>query len=52
VADDQIVVATGNWSYHGFVQNHDVAIRTSEPDVVAVLKEYAETLFEASEELP
>jgi phosphatidylserine/phosphatidylglycerophosphate/cardiolipin synthase-like enzyme len=51
VADDAAVVATGNWSYHGFVQNHDVAVRTSDADTVQLLRDYAESLFEASEDI-
>jgi len=50
VADDQAVVSTGNWTYNGFVQSHDVAVRTSEITVVHSLKNYVEELFDSSDD--
>ena len=50
VADDQAVVCTGNWTYNGFVQSHDVAVRTSEITVVHSLKNYVEELFDSSDD--
>jgi phosphatidylserine/phosphatidylglycerophosphate/cardiolipin synthase-like enzyme len=50
VADGEAVVSTGNWTYHGFVQNHDVAVRTSDPDAVESLRAYVQELFDGSED--
>ncbi len=45
VADNEAVVATGNWTYGGFETNHEMALRTSDSDTVAALRAYAEALF-------
>ena len=50
VADGEAVVATGNWTYRGFVQNHDVAVRTSDSDTVEYLKTYLQDLWDSSED--
>ena len=45
VADNEAVVATGNWTFGGFETNHEMALRTSDSDTVAALRAYAEALF-------
>jgi phosphatidylserine/phosphatidylglycerophosphate/cardiolipin synthase-like enzyme len=49
VADDVAVVATGNWSYGGFVQNHELAIWVVEESAVSALRTYAQVLFNQSQ---
>ncbi|MBR58735.1 MAG: hypothetical protein CMH54_12035 [Myxococcales bacterium] len=48
VADDEAVVATGNWTYGGFETNHEMALRIGDSDTVTALRAYAKALFETS----
>ncbi len=45
VTDDRAVVTTGNWTFSGFVQNHEMAAEIREAVTVEALRSYLDRLF-------
>jgi len=47
VADGSVIVGSNNWGYGGFTLYHEVGLRSTDPDLVAAMADFADAVWDA-----
>ncbi len=47
VADGSVIVGSNNWGYGGFSLYHEVGLRSTDPDLVAAMADFCDTVWDA-----
>jgi phosphatidylserine/phosphatidylglycerophosphate/cardiolipin synthase-like enzyme len=47
VADGSVIVGSNNWGFGGFSLYHEVGLRSTDPDLVAAMRDFADMVWDA-----